>query len=128
MTIREEPDRNSKKIGNLSKGEKIKISDIVEDDSESWGNLTTGGWVCLKDIQYDYADPMSSNAKDWKTAYKEILDNEANKEKYANILEYAPLWYLWQDSGFDVPVLAVKTGICEADYILKLYVYKDDIN
>ena len=126
MTIREEPDRNSKKIGNLSKGEKIKISDIVEDDSESWGNLTTGGWVCLKDIQYDYADPMSSNAKDWKTAYKEILDNEANKEKYANILEYAPLWYLWQDSGFDVPVLAVKTGICEADYILKLYVYKDD--
>lgn len=133
MVIRSDHDRKSGKLGTMPEGSQITITREYDNGSETWGLLEQGGWICLKDADMVYAIPADEKSPvnespvedSWRQIYRETLTTIASDPKYDSYSDYDPSWYLWSDSGYNVPMLVVKTGICKADYKLEFYIASD---
>lgn len=78
-------------------------------------------------IPADEKSPVNESPVEdsWRQIYRETLTTIASDPKYDSYSDYDPSWYLWSDSGYNVPMLVVKTGICKADYKLEFYIASD---
>lgn len=128
MVVREKPDRKSVKLYTLPEATVIQVTDIWTNEQETWGKLQEGGWICLKDADYVYAfntdtpvAPDTKYADDWNKSYRQTVQTIASDSKYDTCRDYYPSWYLWEDAGYKIPVLVVKTGISEADFKLEFF-------
>lgn len=128
MVVREKPDRKSGKLYTLPEATVIQVTDTWTNEQETWGKLQEGGWICLKDADYVYAfntdtsvAPDTQYADDWNKSYRQTVQTIASDSKYDTCRDYYPSWYLWEDAGYKIPVLVVKTGISEADFKLEFF-------
>lgn len=65
MKIRKEANVDSSQVGQVKKGETIKIIDTKEGSNDSlWGEIKEGQWVCLYDKEYDYFDEVDEEKEE----------------------------------------------------------------
>ena len=76
------------------------------------------GWYALK-------NGKPNQNVGWLNLYKQIVEKEASNSIYSDRLEYYPLWYLWNNAGYDIPVLVLKTGRWKNEYNLKFFLVQN---
>lgn len=54
MNVRTSPDRTSAQISVLKAGSTVNITNIVNNSDGKWGELDTGGWICIAEPSYTY--------------------------------------------------------------------------
>lgn len=65
MKIRKEANVDSSQVGEVKKGETLKIIETKEGANESlWGKIKDDQWVCLYDKEYDYFDEVEEEKED----------------------------------------------------------------
>lgn len=54
VKVRQEPDRESRKIGTVQQGSLVSIIDTKQEKGRLWGKMSDGGWICIYDENYTY--------------------------------------------------------------------------